>query len=541
MAPRSSNDNHQGAAMKKRLIFAFIEFLDFFIRLFTKKVSTHRILLGPGIEPFRWWLGRWRAVRTFELAAKRVPAYKAFLKEHHFNPRFDISQDFTNAFERIPEMDKKSYIRKWSILERSYNGQLPRRGVVVDESSGSSGAPTSWVRGPLERAVTRQLLQVGFSQNASHFNKQPFVLNAFSLGAWATGMNVTMSLIDVTMLKSVGPDKDKIIATMQEFGPNYTYIIVSYPPFLKLLFDDKRLDWEKYDVVTAFGGEGISENMRAYINQYAYSALGSYGASDLEINIAIETDFTVALRQAIARSPKLSRRLTKQEEYGVLPMIFQFNPYDYLIETNKKGEMIVTIVRKENVNPRIRYNIHDRGHVLRMRDIAPVLEEFGMQAILKQRFLDLPLLFHYGRSDMSVDYNGAVVAPDAVRDVIFSEPTLIDAIENHRLISYEDDSGDKQLHIALQLSATNKVIDQSYWYDFIWRELRRMNGDFDHAILTASDNALPTVCIYPYRTGPFAEDGKKLKNEYVWHLEKQDVMKWQLDTKHVVSKIEEKV
>ncbi|WCI08645.1 hypothetical protein PJ267_00015 [Arthrobacter sp. OVS8] len=192
------------------------------------------------------------------------------------------------------------------------------------------------------------------------------------------------------MIKSIGPDRDKVIATMLEFGTDYTYIILSYPPFLKALFDDDRINWEDYDIVAAFGGEGISENMRAHITKYAHSAFGSYGASDLEINLAIETDYTVELRRAIATNPALSARLTKQAEYGVLPMIFQFNPYDYLIETNEGGELVVTIVRKENVNPRIRYNIHDRGHVLRVRDLNSVLREFGLGHIIRQQFLDLP-------------------------------------------------------------------------------------------------------------------------------------------------------
>ncbi len=51
------------------------------------------------------------------------------------------------------------------------------------------------------------------------------------------------------MIKSCGPDRDKIITTMQEFGPDYTYVITSYPPFLKGLLDDDRLDWSRYDVV----------------------------------------------------------------------------------------------------------------------------------------------------------------------------------------------------------------------------------------------------------------------------------------------------
>ncbi|MBT2515619.1 CoF synthetase [Arthrobacter sp. ISL-30] len=507
--------------------------MDRFVGLFTPRVSTHRILLMPGIEPFRWAAGRWRAWRTFEMAAKRVPAYRDFLLEHGVSGKLSLrGKTLAEAFAALPEMDKDSYIKRWTIPARSVDGVLPRHGVVVDESSGSSGVPTSWVRGLDERLATRQLLQVGFSRTAETLTKQPFVLNCFSLGAWATGMNVTTSLTDVTMIKSIGPDRNKVIATMLEFGTDYTYIILSYPPFLKALFEDDRINWEAYDIVAAFGGEGISENMRAHITKYAHSAFGSYGASDLEINLAIETDYTVQLRQAIAANLALSARLTKQAEYSVLPMIFQFNPYDYLIETNDDGELIVTIVRKENVNPRIRYNIHDRGHVLRVRDLNAVLREFGLEDIIRQQFLDLPLLFHYGRSDLSVDFNGAVVAPDALRDVLSGDRTLLAAVENHRLVSFEDEQGNRQLHIALQLTAKathERTLDEIAYRKYILEQLRGMNGDFNNAILTSPDTSLPTIAFYPLHTGPFRCDGAKLKNEYVWQLGPSAPQDWSLD------------
>jgi len=524
--------------INKLLKFGVVNLLDTVIGLFARNPITHKLLLMPGYEPLRWRLGWWRAWRTFEMAGERVPAYAHFLKRHKQKKTLSYIGSIEKNFKKVPEMDKQTYIKKWSILERSVDGKLPKRGVVVDESSGSSGTPTSWVRGPAERAATRQLLQVGFARSTQQLKKQPFVINAFSLGAWATGMNVTTSLTDFTMIKSIGPDKDKIVATMLEFGTSYTYIILSYPPFLKSLFDDSRVNWEEYTIVLAFGGEGISENMRTHLNKYAHTVLGSYGASDLEINIAIETDFTVALRQAIAKNPKLSKELTQQAEYGVLPMIFQFNPFDYIIETNTNGELLVTITRKQNINPRIRYNIHDRGHVLRVKDLVPVLEEYGFQSILRQKFLDLPLVFHYGRSDMSVDFNGAVVAPDGLRDVIFGDEKLTNEIENHRLISYEDKDGNKQLHIALQLRQgidfAKSEIDRYYLY--IFNELRKINADFDHAIITSSEAMLPSIAFYEFRTGPFVRDGKKLKNEYVWNISELEKNQWNLNEKYHVTK-----
>jgi len=106
----------------------------------------------------------------------------------------------------------------------------------------------------------------------------------------------------------------------------------------------------------------------------------------------METEFTIALRRAIAADPALSAALTRQAEYGVLPNVFQFNPYVYLIETNDAGELVVTITRPQNLNPRIRYNIHDRGHVVGMPALLPVLRRFGLQHVIEQRQLDLPVL-----------------------------------------------------------------------------------------------------------------------------------------------------
>lgn len=494
--------------------------LEIVIDLVARSPRTHALLLAPGFERLRLRLGRRRAHSTFERSARLVPAYRRFLAEHSAPTRLPRdSRAAAAAFAALPVMDKDNYIRRYPILDRCVHGRVPRRGIVVDESSGSSGVPTSWVRGPVERRAARELLRVGFLRTAATLQKPPFVINAFSLGAWATGMNVSAGLTAVAVLKSTGPDREKIINTMREFGPDFTYVITSYPPFLKSLFDDDRLDWSAYDIVCAFGGEGISEGMRDHILRTANSVIGAYGASDLEISIAIETEFTIALRRAIAADPALSAALTRQAEYGVLPNVFQFNPFVYVIETNDAGELVITITRPQNLNPRIRYNIHDRGHVVGMHALLPVLRRFGLQHVIEQRQLDLPVLLHYGRSDLSVDYNGAVVSPDGLRDVINADPELLPVVENHRLISFEDTAGDRQLHLAVQLVDGAEVADRSAVAHRILAGLRRTNGDFHNAVRTSPPGTEPTVGFYPYRTGVFAGDGARLKNVYVCTLD----------------------
>ena len=48
-------------------------------------------------------------------------------------------------------MDKPNYILPYSIEERCLNGEFFQEGVVIDESSGSTGIPYNWVRNLKER------------------------------------------------------------------------------------------------------------------------------------------------------------------------------------------------------------------------------------------------------------------------------------------------------------------------------------------------------------------------------------------------------
>jgi phenylacetate-CoA ligase len=99
-------------------------------------------------------------------------------------------------------------------------------------------------------------------------------------------MSVSAALAGTCRLKSVGPDRDKVVTTMLQLGPGYRYVVLGYPPFLKDVADDPRIDLTRYDVTAGFGGEGISENMRTYLLRRYRRVVGSYGASDLEINLA---------------------------------------------------------------------------------------------------------------------------------------------------------------------------------------------------------------------------------------------------------------
>jgi len=496
------------------LYISFVALLDRIIWTIDFGPSVHKFFLAPNVGDFRVSLGRIRAVRLYRYALKRVPAYRDYMSKHSYTgPKITMSGAQLNG---IPEIDKASYIKKYFLTEKLTDGILPKSGVMLDESSGSSGHPTSWARGVKERRFTRRIIQVAFKHMFEGQNT--IVINTFAMGAWSTGFNTSLSLLEISRVKSTGPDLTKAIDTLLELGPQFDYVITGYPPFLKQIADDKRVNWSKYNVSAIYGGEGISEPMRQSLMGVFKTVIGSYGASDLEINIAHETAFTIALRQALIKDETLRQALLKQDR-GIIPMIFQYNPYDYLFENNDKGELLVTICRLENLSPRIRYNIHDLGHPENFYAFKRKLKALHREDLLKLIELDFGVLFYYGRSDLSVDYYGGVVGPEEIRQIINANKTYNEKIANFRLISYEDKNHQKHLLFALELAKAVKISakEKEELLDIIVKQLFVLNLDFKAGYDMAKFK--PEIRIYNPGTGIFDATHLKVKNDYVWNID----------------------
>ena len=497
-------------AVKRSLIFLFLRLAKGFRSVLSGSEDAYRLIFSPGFESARWQIGKWKAWQVFERARNLTPAYKEFLNQHGSIsvPTNGWDPDLTT----IPVMDKESYVKKFSIESRCVGGVLPRCGAVIDESSGTSGTPNNWVRGPNERAAIKYVLETSVR---SLIGKDPiFLINAFALGPWATGMNVSMSLVDIAILKSTGPDAKKIENTLKFFGPKYQYIIAGYPPFLKGLADSKEVDWKLYNIIAFFGGEGISEGMRSYMGKAFKRIYGSYGASDLEINIAAENDFTIALRRKLISNENLRERLVKHD---TLPMIFQYNPLDYYIETNNQGELIVTLCRLANVAPKVRYGIHDIGHVLRFPELERVLQDLGLKVSdIGKPQSDLPLLFHYGRADMSVAFYGCKITPGDFEEIIFKNPELAQQINSFSLITSEDERVNKKLTLALEMAEGEKALENlEELRNEIFEELKTVNQDYRESSKMIPAGFEPQLEVHSFGAGPFAANDLRLKKHYI--------------------------
>jgi phenylacetate-CoA ligase len=499
---------------KKFIFKAIYRYLQFSYRLLMLHPSLMKLRYAKGFEKARWNAGKIKAWGIYLMAQKNVPAYKKFYKNVPGNN--ELLKTRLPELTYIPETDKENYVKKYSIAERCKKGVIPFSGIVFDESSGSSGIPTNWLRSLKEREENQKIIRMAV--NILIPDKNKFIINSFALGPWATGMNISFAFEKTNLLKSLGPDERKIVNTLKLFGTDYHYLIMGYPPFLKNLSDNKNLDWAKYKVTFIFGGEAMSEPMRRYIlDKGVKKVYGSYGASDLDLNLSAENDFTISLRKILLENKNLAKRLLKHD--GAIPMIFQYNPADFFIETNSESELLITLCRNSYLAPKVRYNIHDLGQIVRLPELESILKEFNLSVSdIGELKTDLPFLFHYGRADMAVAYYGCKVKPGDLQECIFKIGDLGNVVNGFSIKTVENERCVKKLIIDIELKHgldPEKYNDGSYLYDLI-AKLKEINQDFRESIRMVPAEGFPELHFHKFHSQHFSENDYRIKNKYIF-------------------------
>lgn len=454
------------------------------------------------------WTSRIRARRIYYYAVKHVPAYRKFIAE----------TDVKN-WSDIPFTDKDTYIKKFATDERCANGEIPMTGIAIDESSGSTGTPYNWVRSLKEREQSHGFIAY-FS--TYFFGKRPWItINAFSMGAWATGINMGIALQKNGNVKNTGPDIGKILHTLEFFGPKYEYLITGYPPFLKQLYDyarENNFPWENYSINALVGGEGMSEGLRDYLLPGFKKVCSGYGATDLEIGIAGETPLTIALRR-LARENDAVRKVLFGDD-SRLPMIFQYNPVMHYIEVNKNRELIFTITRKSVLSPRIRYNIHDEGGIARYDQVAEKLRSVGIdiKTLTKDEEneqLKFPLMWIYGRRDFTISIMGANIYPEDIEQCLYADKELAKITRSFCQSVLEGENAAVRPAFYFEITETPSEELKKKFAESILEKLIALNADFREAWHEYPETLKPEIYLYEVGEGPFKRDQAKIKQSRV--------------------------
>lgn len=470
----------------------------------------------PGLEPF----AKLNAWMICQQASLDVPAYQDYLARTGFTFRWWDLDAYTPT-------SKDDFVRRYSEEHRCWDGRIQRAGTVVDESSGSSGTPFNWMRSKKELDTVHK--NVAGYVTMLFKDKDLFCINAFSMGAWATGTNTGLAMAKVAMVKNTGPDLEKILDTMAHFGPGHTYLISAYPPFLKHLVD--RMDsepgvWDEFRLNGFVGGEAMTEGLRDYVQSRFHRVYSGYGASDLTIGMAGESYLSVVIRRALAHDLDFRAEVLGPSESRV-PMVFQYNPLETYLETNESGELVATINSAAVMSPRLRYNIGDEATLIDFPRMVELTRRHPqLAAECSTAFADngmkLPFVLLFGRADSTISYMGANIYPLDIENGLYRDNPQAHLIESFRIELRETHNHEQRptLHIQLredsqELSAPERAEMAETIQAGVLGHLASVSRDFAQSMKEDPTTAEIHIEIHYFATGPFTADVAKIKNVYV--------------------------
>lgn len=289
-------------------------------------------------------------------------------------------------------------------------------------------------------------------------------------------------------------------------------IIAGYPPFLKDLtayVESKGYHFDDFSAIGVVGGQAISEAMRELLIEKGFNQIySSYGASDLDINLGVETEFEIALRKAIEKNPGLARELFGENK-GI-PMVFHYDTMNYHVECDGDNQLIFTCTHDHRSSERARYVLGDEGRLYACSDVQAILAKHGL--FLKPK-TNLPLMFVWGR-ESTVVYNGANLAFTELERAITDDEELKEQVLKKAFYAYHDEEGAERLEIWLELDEGKEFPSEEEMQastQRLFNSLTAINQDFKWQ-LEQLDNGtlLPVVRYFKRGASPISEtDGHR--------------------------------
>lgn len=277
-------------------------------------------------------------------------------------PSFSTLAEFA---ERVPVINRHDlFTRPWP--ELVHGGDLGRvdRALLSSGSTGSCravgllDARTRVHESTRLRAALVELVPIG-SQPTVLINTLPdgVALDLPGIACVATGAR---ALLAVEYLAQFGATASEIILV----GEPSTLLAVLHMAQARGIVPSRGI-W----VVS--GGDFLSEDVRAQMcsllgidprAQPLLVPLSSFGLAEVGMHILWETPTTVLLRRLLARDPAQLAGVCAGTP-GSLPCVMTWDPEHVHVEI-VAGELILTRLEPDLLQPVIRYNTHDRcGHV----------------------------------------------------------------------------------------------------------------------------------------------------------------------------------
>ena len=360
--------------------------------------------------------------------------------------------------------------------------------------------------------------------------RRRFVINAYSMGAWATGTNTGIAMARIAMVKNTGPDLAKIVDTLRHFGPGFDYVVTAYPPFLKHLRD--RLDaegfpWPEYRISGLVGGEAMTEALRDYLEErFREGPLGLRRERPHHRHGGRDRLHACGCAGGCAPIPHCARPCSGQDEHR-LPMVFQYNPLETYLETTADGELLCTINSTAVLTPKLRYNVGDEGRLHSVprgagRDpgvrAAPRRSRPGRRTGCGCRCCSCS-----AARDSTISYMGANIYPQDVEYGLYTGNPLAHLVESFCLeLERARRTWSRRPVVNLQLregdgarrraSATRS---SERCRRGVLHHLAAVSRDFAESLDEDPSAGDLRVRVHDFGTGPFAGTDTRIKNVYL--------------------------
>lgn len=375
--------------------------------------------------------GREYLLSLFHATARRVPAYKHFLKKNKISASTILSYD--DFRRKVPLTDKDHYLRQYPLQKLCWDGILQQKHWDVSSTSGSTGEPFYFLRNDVQNWQYATTAERYLVNNFNIHRHTTLYINCFALGVWIGGVFTYEALKLLTRrrryaitLINPGLNKIEILKIMKNFGGYYSQIIIGgYPPFVKDVIDDGLqygIHWKSYNIKIIFSAEGFSEDFRTYIarkiglkNIYK-DTLNHYGTVD-QGTIAHETPLSIFIRRFALQKPELYQLIFPRYKHR-LPTLCQYDPTMFFFEEIDNG----VVCSSMSGFPLVRYDLKDTGGIFTFDKMSDFFKEAGFDMVREARkagaddaIWRMPFVYVYERKDMSVSLRGANIYPETIK------------------------------------------------------------------------------------------------------------------------------
>jgi len=451
--------------------------------------------------------GEQRALALFHAAAEHVPAYKDFLKKHGIQPdKIKTIEDF----KKLPLIDKENYLRAYPLEKLCWYGELSST-QMISVSSGSSGKPFFWPRGQIldaETALEHELFLASFFELDK---KSTLFIVCFAMGMYVAGPVTMRSVLHLgekgypVTVVTPGYSPDDVLNIIPGIADKYDQVVLAgYPPYIKEILDqgiDRGIKWKNIRLRFLLAGEGFNESWRTYVAELAgnqspvFDFLNLYGSADAAV-LAHETAASIVARRRIAEDLTARKKIFNDER---LPSLLQYHPEHKLFET--VGEELVFTAT--GGIPLVRYNIHDRGGVLKRQDIIdtlPEMEKYFADLKSDHKLWNLPFVYVFGKSDQTVILYGANIYPENIKRALEEED--IRQYVSGNFIMYTDLDRNKDQCFFVEVECASDIRNTRRLEEKISRLIHEtlisVNSEYRSSYGGTGNKMAPQVRLIPY-------------------------------------------